>query len=183
MIGRLLRHALERAELSAIAERALPGDGLDARDVAVLARADLLLVAGLADAVRRQHRGDEVRLFASAAARRDPDLVRLQLPNAGSADGPTGEELLRQVALARLATPCSRGIAVGLSQLGLELAQTALTFGADVLIGDLETKRTLPLLSGKAARRQEIAGLIERSGRRVRFVDDPEPATSAESAS
>ena len=44
------------------------------------------------------------------------------------------------------------------------------------------TKRTLPLLWGGAARRQEVAGLIERSGRRVRFVDDA-PAASLESAS
>lgn len=181
MIGRLLRKALEQAGLSDIAERALRGHGLGGSDLAMLERADLLLVAGLADAVRQQHRGDEVRLLGSALAKREPDLLRPPLQS-GRADGPTGEELLRQIALARLATPCSRGIAVSFEQLGLELAQTALAFGADVLFGDLETKRTLPLLSGKAARRQEIAGLIERSGRRVRVVDDA-PAATAGSAS
>jgi hypothetical protein len=182
MIGRLLSNALTQAGLRELAERALRGDGLALADVARLERADLLLVAGLADAVRRLHRGDEVRMLGSAAARREAELLRLQL-DASRADGPTGEELLREVAVARLATPCSRAIAVSLPQLGLELAQTALAFGADALYGvDLETKRTLPLLNGKAARQKEIEGLLERAGRRVRWVEDA-PAAAAESRS
>jgi 2-iminoacetate synthase ThiH len=181
MIGRLLRKALEQAGVLELGERALSGQGLELRDMAVLEQTDLLLVAGLADAVRRRHRGDEVRVLANASARRDADLLRLHLPG-GGADGPTGEELLRQVALARLSTPCTRGVGVSFEQLGLELAQTALAFGADVLFGDLETKRTLPLLSGKAARRQELAGLIERSGRRVRFADETLAAAPLPSA-
>jgi hypothetical protein len=177
MIGRMLRNALREAGLLELGERALRGAGLGPSEIAVLERADLLLVAGLADAVRKQHRGDEVRLLGSSAAKRDPDLLRLQL-DAGRSDGPTGEELLRQIALARLATPCSRSVGVSFEQLGLELAQTALTFGADALWGDLETKRTLPLLSGKAARRQEVEGLVQRSGRRVRWVEDARPAAA-----
>jgi hypothetical protein len=185
MIGRLLGQALEQAGLQALAGRALRGAGLPAQDIALLERAELLIVAGLADVVRGQHRGDAVRLLGNAEARAEPDLVRLQL-DAGRADGPTGEELLRQVALARLATPCERAIGVSFEQLGLELAQTALAFGADALIGDLESKRTLPLLAGQAARRQEIEGLIARSGRVVaarRVPAQPAPAAHAESGS
>ena len=173
-MGRLWKKAIERAGLSELAERALAGNGLDARDIATLRGSDVLLVAGLADAVRERHRGDEVRLCTVEQARLQPDLVRLQL-DAGRADGPTGQELLFEIAVARLAAPAARGIAVSLEQLGLELAQTALAFGADTLIGDLSSKRTLPLADGPAARREELAGLLQRAGRKVKFIE-PAPA-------
>lgn len=170
-MGRLLIQAIERAGLSELAERALVGAGLAAGDLARLRRADLLVVAGLADELRRRHRGDEVRLLSAEAARREPDLVRPSLP-ALSAAGATGQELLLEVALARLAAPRDRGIAIGFEETGLELAQVALAFGAEALFGDLGSKRTLPLLDGEAARREELKGLIERAGRRVRVVED-----------
>jgi 2-iminoacetate synthase ThiH len=169
-MGRLLTRAVAQAGLSELAARALEGRGLNAEDIERLREANVLLVAGLADAVRKKHRGDEVRVLSIEAARREPDLYRLDLP-AGAADGPTGQELLLLVALARLRTPCDKAIALSFEQLGLELAQTALVFGADALFGDLGSKRTLPLLDGHAARRAELTGLIERSGRRVRFVE------------
>jgi 2-iminoacetate synthase ThiH len=169
-MGRLLTRAVAQAGLSEIAARALEGRGLDAADIERLRAADVLVVAGLADAVRKKHRGDEVRVLSVEAARREPELCRLDLP-AGGAEGPTGQELLVQVALARLRTPCDKAIGFSFEQLGLELSQTALVFGADALFGDLGSKRTLPLLDGQAARRAELTGLIERSGRRVRFVE------------
>jgi len=177
-MGRLWMQAVERAGLSELAERALSGGGLDARDVATLRASDVLLVAGLADAVRERHRGDDVRLLGADQARSQPELVRLQL-DAGRADGPTGQELLFEIAIARLATSGERGIAVSLEQLGLELAQTALAFGADTLIADLSSKRTLPLADGPAARREEISGLLLRAGRRVRFGDEADKDSSS----
>lgn len=172
-MGRLWMRAVERAGLSALAERALQGRGLDPVDLATLRASDLLVVAGLADAVRERHRGDEVRLVGPDHARQQPDLVRLQL-DAGRSDGPTGQELLFEIAIARLAQPADRAIGVSLEQLGLQLAQTALAFGVDTLIADLGSKRTLPLLDSPAARREEISGLLQRVGRRVRFVEASE---------
>jgi 2-iminoacetate synthase ThiH len=169
-MGRLLNRAIAQAGLTELAERALAGRGLAAQDIERLRHADVLVVAGLADAVRARHRGDEVRLLGTEAARRESELVKVDLP-AGRADGPTGQELLIDVALTRLATPCERAIGVLFEQVGLELAQAALAFGADTLVGDLGSKRTLPLVDGPSARREEIKGLIERGGRRVRFVD------------
>lgn len=170
-MGRMLDRAIEHAGLKEVAERALSGKGLEPQDLACLTQAEILIVAGLADAVRAQHRGDEVRVLGGDAARREPQLVRLNLGETAETQGRTGEELLRVVALARLQTATTHGIAVSFEQVGLGLAQIALTFGADTLIGDLGSARTLPLLDGKAARRDEIAGLIERAGRRARFVD------------
>jgi hypothetical protein len=181
-MGRLLSHAIEQAGLGDVAERALAGHGLGEGDLARLRAADVLLVAGLADMVRERHRGDEVRLLGNEAARRATDLVRVDL-QAGGAEGPTGQELLARIALARLAAPADKGVAIGLEQIGLELAQTALAFGADAVFGDLGSKRTLPLLDGAAARRHEITGLIERAGRRVRWVDLNAAAMGSESRS
>jgi len=181
-MGRFLNRALERTGLTALAERALSGVGLDEQALARMQDADVLVIAGLADAVRGRHRGDEVRIMTAETARRDGMVVRLNLALAsgsGQGDGPTGEELLRQVALARLARPADQSIGVSFDQIGLGLAQVALAFGADVLIGDLRAQRTLPLLDGPAARRVEITGLVERTGRRVRFVDQ-EPATEGQ---
>lgn len=169
-MGRMLERALEAAGLNDVAERALAGAGLGSDDLERLRKADVLLVAGLADAVRAAHRGDEVRVMVPAAARSAGDVRRLDL-DARRAEGPTGQEALLEVALARLATPVARGIGVSFEQLGLELAQTALLFGADVLWGDLSTRKTLPLLDGAPARREELQGLVERAGRRVRWVD------------
>lgn len=169
-MGRFLNRALERFGLTALAERALSGAGLDEDALGRLQGADVLVIAGLANAVRERHRGDEVRIMSQETARRDATVVRLQL-GSGPGDGPTGEELLRQVALARLARPADQAIGVSFDQIGLGLAQVALAFGADVLIGDLRAQRILPLLDGPAARRVEITGLVERTGRRVRFVD------------
>ncbi|HMI93536.1 MAG TPA: hypothetical protein VK509_19320, partial [Polyangiales bacterium] len=92
-MGRLWMKAVERAGLSELVERALSGRGLDSRDLATLRASDVLLVAGLADAVRERHRGDEVRLLPAEQARLQPDLVRVQF-DAGGSDGPTGQELL-----------------------------------------------------------------------------------------
>jgi hypothetical protein len=167
-MGRILVEALQRAGLSDLAERALQGAGLGAADLERMRRADVLLLAGLADAVRGRFHGDEVRVLSSEAARRDPELLRLAL-DAGDTDGKTGQELLVEVALARLATPGKTSVGIGVEQLGLQLGQVALSFGADVLFGDFTSPRTLPLLDGPAARRSEIGGLIERAGRTVRF--------------
>ena len=52
----------------------------------------------------------------------------------------------------------------------------AFAFGADGLWGELDGKRTLPLLGSSGARRQEIEGLIARSGRRAVWADVPAPA-------
>jgi 2-iminoacetate synthase ThiH len=169
-MGRLLQRAIERAGLSELAERAMRGQGLGDEDLTRLRGADVLIVAGLADAVRAAHRGDEVRLLSNEDARRTPDLVRLDLPVSGTG-GATGQELLLQIAFARLARPCAQAIGLSFEQIGLQLAQTALAFGADTLFGDLGAKRTLPLLDGPAARRAEITGLIERGGRRVRWIE------------
>jgi 2-iminoacetate synthase ThiH len=167
-MGKVFSRALAQAGLTDLQSRALSGEPLTQVELQRLAAADLLLVAGLADLMRAHFHGDDVR-FLRASALRDADLVLFK--GVASEHGATGAEVLRELALLRLSTKSSTGIAVSLETLGLELAQTALLFGADTLIGDLSSPRTLPLLDGTAARQREVAGLIARSGRRVTFGD------------
>jgi len=170
-MGRVFARAIEAAGLTEQREKALLGDGLTATEVDRLRDADLLLVAGLADEVRATFRGNDVRILSTltAAAQRDPKLVVFDMR--ATEVGPTGAEVLRELALLRLATPADTAVAVSFETLGLELAQTALLFGADVLLGDLGSPRTLPLLDGPVARRKELEGLVARSGRHARFVE------------
>ena len=166
---RTAKRAVERAGLGELAERALAGHGLADADLARVRAADTLVLGVLADAVRERHRGDEVRMWSEESARRERALVRLELASAG-AQGPTGEELLRELALVRLRAPGTQSIAVRFDALGLELAQAALVFGADAWWGDFGARRSLPTLDA-SERRAEIQGLVERAGRRVVWAD------------
>ena len=168
-MGRGLSKAIEAAGLADVQARAASGEGLTPADIDRLRGADLLLLASLADMVRECFHGDDVRIVPKSRLR-EPNVVVFESPPDQA--GPTGAELLQEISLLRLATPGAIGLAVSYDALGLELAQTALLFGADVLFGELGGKRTLPLLDGPAARRSEIAGLVERSGRRACFDDD-----------
>jgi hypothetical protein len=171
-MGRLLTRAVNAAGLAELAERALLGAGLGHSELDRLRREDILLVAGIADSVRAKFHDDEVRIVTTQAARDGAAM----LVHAQVGEGPhaTGADFLREVALTRLATPASRSVAVSVESVGLELAQTALLFGANELHADLGGKRTLPLLDGPEARRVEISGLCERAGRTVRFVERQE---------
>jgi hypothetical protein len=176
-MGRILDRALEQAGLSDLAERVLQGRGLADAELGRMRAADVLVLAGLADAVRERFHGMDVRVMGTAAAQREPEMLRLAFGDEGEA-ARTGQELLCEVALARLATPGRRSVGVRVDEFGLQLAQVALTFGADVLLCELGGDRILPLLDGPEARRAELAALIERAGRRVR-PEEPRPAVPA----
>lgn len=147
-----------------------------------LREADLLVLGALADRVRAEEVGDEVRIFTDAAPEQEPDVV--VLPRAG--DAMTGLELLREVALARTAGPRGARVRVDWSRCGLELAQIALGFGASELEGRIASKRGLPLAEderlgvGKKSRmelaatvkRKELEGFVRRAGRTPSFVQE-----------
>jgi hypothetical protein len=168
-MGSMLTRAIDEAGFSETRRRILDGQAVSTAELERLRQADLLVVAGLADLVREQFRGDEVRLIANTSTPRDPALCVFRGAADSGEGGTTGADVLRSIALTRLQIPTEQALAVSLDDLGVELAQTALVFGADVLFGDLGGKRTLPLIDGPDARRTELTGLIERSGRRVVF--------------
>jgi hypothetical protein len=155
-----------------------------------LAGADLLALGALADRIRGEEVGDAVRIFLDDAAdAREPGLV-LVAPREGEA---TGLDLLRSVAVSRIAGAHAANIRVDWGACGLELAQVALGFGANELCGRISSKRGLPIAPGELVgvgkkskrelahlvKRKELGGFVERAGRTPVFV---EPAGHGEGA-
>jgi len=185
-MGTLVDIAIKEAGFSGIAQRALDGD-LTSEDHALLATADTLVLSAIADRVRAKFHGDVVRLVATrgvlpadvdALVVTDAERVNV---NAAGAAAPTGEEVLRSIALSRLKTPGPRAVAVSWDHIGLQLAQTALLFGANVLFGGIGNPRqgsrgeaqkgVLPLADNPGIRRQEITGLVQRALREPQWFE------------
>lgn len=170
-----------------------------------LARADLLVVGALADRIRAGEVGDAVRIYAGVPADASDDVVCVAPEVASAEAAGTGLGFLRAVALARIRGPRAARVRVDWQEVGLELAQVALGFGASELVGVLASKRGLPLAEGQMsgvgkksthvpmalAKRRELAGFVRRSGRTPLFVtasgeleplepDAAEPAIFAE---
>jgi hypothetical protein len=189
----LVQRAIAAAGLTEVAEARRAG-ALSAAQVQRLRQADLLALGALADAVRSEEVGAEVKVFADgASAATDERLV--VLPSEGS-PSLTGLELLREVAVARVAGPRGVRVRVDWARCGLELAQVALGFGASELAGPIANKRGLPLAEGEMlgvgkksgwepaelVKRRELASCIGRGGRVAVFVGRdgaPEPVEGA----
>jgi 2-iminoacetate synthase ThiH len=179
--------------MSALVDRAIRESSLDdvlgARRAGLLTPAqierlrtsDLLALGALADRIRSEEVGDEVRIYTAGPTGSAADVV--VLPQASQT---TGLELLREVAMARTAGPRGARVRVDWTRCGLELAQIALGFGADELVGRLASKRGLPLAEGEklgvgkksrleaadVVKRKELEGFVRRAGRTPSFVQE-----------
>jgi hypothetical protein len=192
--------------VSALVDRAIDSAGLGEvlgarRDGALgdaeltrLREADLLVLGALADRVRAHEVGPEVRIHV----REPPADVPADFTFPDPGRNLTGLELLREIAIARVTGPFRACVRVDWVRCGMELAQVALGFGANELVGTIATKRGLPIAdgelvgSGKKSRREsaqtaklkELAGCIRRAARRpvvvgheheVEFMDGASP--------
>jgi hypothetical protein len=147
--------------------------------------ADLLVLGALADRIRSEEVGDEVRIYApppehARPAERGEDVVLFPRPEQKL----TGLELLRDVAVARVVGSKAARIRVDWVESGLELAQVALGFGANELAGHLASKQGLPFADGQLlgigkksrlepallVKQRELAGFVHRAGRTPVFV-------------
>jgi hypothetical protein len=179
--------------LSAIVERAIVAAGLEALaaarrsevfppiEVERLRGVDLLALGALADRVRRDEVGDEVRIYAPPPADEKGPAAIVFPRDAGDL---TGLELLREVAIARVSGPRGARIRVTWTRCGLELAQVALGFGANELAGYIADKRGLPIADGQLAgvgkmskrelahdvKMKELAGFVRSAGRQPVFA-------------
>jgi hypothetical protein len=119
---------------------------------------------------RSIHRGDVVRIVPGSLIDGGVSAMGVTID-----DTATGVEWLRQVALTRLSVVEKSSIAVSCDQLGLELAQASLEFGADVLFGKClgsgAAENKLPMIAAASARRGDFVGLVERAGRRAVWVE------------
>ncbi len=182
-------------DVSSLVDRAIRESSLDdvlgARRTGALTPAqverirtsDLLVLGALADRVRAEEVGDEVRIYTDEVPPgATPEVV--VLPRA--AGETTGLELLREVAMARTTGPRGVCVRVDWTRCGLELAQIALGFGANELAGRIASKRGLPLAEGEklgvgkksrledadVVKRRELEGFVRRAGRTPAFVQE-----------
>lgn len=140
--------------------------------------ADLLALGAIADLVRAEEVGETVAIHPPTAAASD-DVFWIDPPRASELD------VLRMVAVTRIAGPPRGRIGVDWGRHGLELAQVALGFGASDLRGAITRKSGLPILEDEARKvkgqgnvslasikKGEIAALVRYAGRRAVFADE-----------
>jgi hypothetical protein len=177
----LVGKELHASGLYEIQTKLLAGESLAPADEARVHAADVLLVSALAEALREHYVGDDVLLHATHAPASD-DSVYVVRPSHPDRSRWTGLDFMRRVAHARIVKPRQIAIAVGWDDVGLELAQVALTAGAHVLFGSLPSVPRLPVVGSKGSKAQpprvEIAGLVQRAGRRPVWVDEPSEGAS-----
>jgi 2-iminoacetate synthase ThiH len=168
--------AWRRAGLSELVARRLGGEALTPAELGRAAGADLLALGAAADDVRRVECGDEVRVYTAAPPAEGP-LVRV----IGAGEARRGTELLRGLALERLAAPRGARFCWDYAALGLEFAQVSLAFGVSDWAGPARRGGALPLAGDPKhlpSRRDELAGLVARAGRRAVFVDAGAPVVA-----
>jgi 2-iminoacetate synthase ThiH len=180
-MSEIVDRAIRTARLDDIVSARRVG-GMTREHLERLREADLLVLGALADRLRAEEVGDEVRIYTDGAHDVDADVVLL--PDAER--DLTGLELLREVALARAAGKPGARVRVDWTRCGLELAQIALGFGASELVGRIASKRGLPLLEGEklgvgkksrmelaaVVKRKELEGFVRRAGRTPSFVQE-----------
>jgi len=197
-MSKIVERAIDAAGLGAVLAARREGASMDAH-IARLRAADLLALGALADRVRIEELGAEVRIYERPPSGDEsaPPSGDERAPPSGDPRAPgvlivlprdgeelTGLELLREVAVARITGPRGAHVRVDWTRCGLELAQVALGFGADELAGFIATKRGLPIADGEltgggkkskrelaqVVKRKELASYVERGGRVAVFV-------------
>jgi len=166
----LVDRAIESAGLSDLLD--VSREGRLSPDIASrLASADLLALGALADRLRQEEVGDEVRVFTGeGSSDRTTGLVLISAEEGAV----TGLDLLRKVAVSRVNGPRGVNVRVDWTGCGLELAQVTLGFGANELCGRIANKRGLPLAPG------ELSGVGKKSRREL--ADRAKRAELAETA-
>jgi hypothetical protein len=183
-MSRFLDEALARAGLASVAAARRSGRLDEVRaTMAAWRGADLLALGALADAAREDDVGREVRVHeAPTAGGHAPDEGVVWVD-----DAPSDLDLLRAVAVARIAGGPGARVGVDWGRHGLELAQVALGFGASDLRGTITKKSGLPILATDARKvkgegmvdlaalkRREIAALVGHAGREAVFAHESE---------
>ncbi len=158
----IIREILDRAGLLAVLDaRAAGRVDLVRVPAATFDRTDLLALGALADLLRAREVGDTVTVTWGRPC--DPAALVVR--------GEPGLALLRAAARARILGPIGARIHVDVPTVGFELAQVALAFGADALVGPPVDRRGLPLADGTVRVKGEgpvsLATMKEREIRRI----------------
>lgn len=173
---RFVEEAIARAGLLPVLTARRGGDIDSVRGALASWRsADLLALGAVADLVRSEDEGTEVRIHES-----NDDGSVLWI------DGAASElDVLREVAVARISSERGTRIGVDWGKHGLELAQVALGFGATDLRGPITRKSGLPILEDETKKvkgqgmvdlrslmKRELSDLVRYAGRLPVFVGE-----------
>lgn len=149
-----------------------------------LLRADLLALGALADDVRQSRHGKVVRIGRARAEGPTVEVVAgksvapaIEALRGGTIETvavrpdrsapPTGEEILRAAAACRIVLDTAH-VAVSWEDVGIELAQVVLSFGADELLGPVLEEDPLRVIgSERGIPRAELADLLRKAEREV----------------
>ena len=180
---RFVEQAIERAGLGGVLRARRAGDLETVRaTMDEWKDADLLVLGAVADLVRSEEVGDEVTIHKGGEGK---GALWIEVS--------TSElDVLRAVAIARVASARAARIGVDWSRYGLELAQVALGFGGSDLRGVITRKSGLPILDDESKKvkgqgnvslasikKAEIAALVKHAGRIAVFVDEAPKAQEA----
>ena len=168
----VIDRALREAGVDRWLARRLAGDVLDgdrAELEATLPTLDVLVLGALADRVRAAECGAVVRIHLG----RPLDEVAALPPFDPIAGGIV---FLRAVARARLLGAAGARIRVDIDDVGLQLAQVCLTYGANELVAPQKKRSIVTDAQGDAAaqailRERELAALVVAAGRRPLIVE------------
>lgn len=190
---RFIEKAIVAAGLGPVLEARRAGD-LAALPTftAALEGADLLVLGAIADLIRAEEVGDDVRIHVGAI---DAAVVWAHAESGASESvtAPSSNRelgLLRKTAILRVFGAKGARIGVDWSKCGLELAQVALGFGASDLMGPITRKNGLLILDGESKKvkgqglvdlasikKREISALVRNAGREAVFTDEPRDAS------
>jgi hypothetical protein len=193
-VTRFVEEAIEKAGLLPVLAAHRAGDLEVVRaSMPSWSSADLLVIGAVADMVRAEDVGETVQVHSVGVheARHEGNSGTGSSPAVTWVEpvkGGTELDVLRAVAVARIAAGTGARIGVDWSQCGLELAQVTLGFGASDLRGPITRKSGLPIYEDeklkvkgqgmmelRSIKKREIAALVTHAGRLPVFVDDDAP--------
>ena len=192
-MSRFIDEAIEKAGLMPLLTACRAGDLEGVRaSMPAWSAADLLVLGAVAEALRSGDTGAVVYIHADGQRGTVHDGRHANVTWVESGTGTSELDLLRAVAVARIAGGARARIGVDWGQCGMELAQVALGFGASDLRGPITRKSGLPIFDEeklkvkgqgmvdlRAIKKREIAALITHAGLVPTFLEDEEAAPRA----
>lgn len=122
---------------------------------------DLMALGALADAIRSEDVGNDVFVFANRqathAAIEAPTTLR-------------GLPLMREVAILRVTSPKGARVRVDWAACSLEVAQVALGFGANELVGPIANRKGLPI-ADDATKKVKGQGMVSLQTLQMREIE------------
>lgn len=155
----LVSNTLKSAGLWPLYEAQRRGETVDRTSLSP--NIDLMALGAFADAIRIRDVGHDVFVFANRQATHEAVEVPTSL---------RGLALMREVAVSRITSPRGSRVRVDWGACSLQLAQVALGFGANELVGPITNRRGL-LISEDATKKVKGEGMVSMQTLQIREIE------------